>query len=116
VLVLVHPPDVLAAEDLGVAVVGEDALGHLGDQREDRVVELGDHQADDPPAPGTQLDGALVTEQVHGQEDRFAGARRHPGTLVEDATHRRAAHAGTLGQLGEGHRHAADHSASPTLR
>ena len=83
VLVLLHAAGRLGAQHRRPAGLREGGLDHLGHVREDRVVELGHQQADEPgrapPAPGGTLVPQLVERRQHGGAHRLrdGGAPAH---------------------------------------
>jgi hypothetical protein len=68
----------------------------LGERREDRVLEFGQDQADQPGALPAQLGGALVAEHVERGRDGRAGGVGHAGLAVQHPAHRRLADPGLL--------------------
>ena len=74
---------------------------HLGQRREDRVLQLGQHQADQPAAFAAQLGGTLVAQHVQGREHGRAGRLGHAAAAVEHPADGRLADAGLLRHLGE---------------
>ena len=79
----------------------------LGEGREDRVLELGQDQADQAGAFAAELGRALVAEDVERGQDRLAGRLRDAGLLVEDAADGRLADPDLACDIGEAVRHAA---------
>ena len=73
---------------------------------EDRVLELGQHEADEARPLAAQLGRALVAQDVERGEDRLARGVRDAGLAVEHAAHRRLAHADLARHLGESSCHA----------
>ena len=57
----------------------------LGERREDRVLELGQDEADEPGAFAAQLGRSLVAQDVERGQDRLARRFGDAGLLVEDA-------------------------------
>ena len=72
------PPAVWMQSTGRVAVLRESAADRLGERREDRVLQFGQNEADEPGALAAQLGRALVAEHVEGGEHGLArgGARR----------------------------------------
>ncbi len=79
----------------------ERAADDLGQGREDRVLQFGQHQADQPGPFAAQLGRALVTQDVQGRQDRFPGAAGNPGLAVQDPAHRGLADPDLLGHVGQ---------------
>ncbi len=77
----------------------------LGERREDRVLQIGHHQADQRRPGAPQLRGPLEAEDVERRQHRVAGRLRHVGPAVQHATDRRLADAGKSGNFGESFRH-----------
>jgi hypothetical protein len=98
----------LRAEHRGVAVLGEPAADELAEGGEDRVLQLGQEQADQAGALAPQLARSLVSEHVERRQHGLTSRVAHAGLLVEHAAHRRLAHPDLLGHLGESSRHAQD--------
>ena len=100
------------AQDGGEAALGETAADHLGERREDRVLQLGQHQADQPGPVTAQLGGAFVAQDVEGGQHRLPGRGRHSGLAVEDAADRRLAHPDLARYFRQSSRHVAEATAS----
>ena len=79
----------------------------LRERREDRVLELGQHEPDHARPPHPQMRGPLVADHVESREDGGAGGVGDPRLAVEHAAHRRLADAGLLGYVCKISRHAA---------
>ena len=88
------------AEHRGEAALRQCAADHLGQRREDRVLQFGQHQADQPGPLAAQLGRALVAENVQRGQHGFPGAVGDPGLAVEDPAHRGLAHSDLLGHAG----------------
>ena len=100
VLVLGHPARGLGAQHRGVAVVGQRGLDHLGEGREDRIVQLRHDQPDQPGRVLPQPHRPLVTEHVQRRHDRPPRLGGDAGPVVEDPRDRRLAHPGLHGDVG----------------
>ena len=61
------------AEHRGEPVLGERAADHVGERREDRVLQLGQHQPDEAGPLAAQLGRSLVAEHVERGEHRLTG-------------------------------------------
>ena len=83
----------LRAQDRREPALGETDAHDLGDGREDRVLELGQDEADEPGALAAQLGRPLVAEDVERREHGLARGLGDPGLAVEDAADRRLADA-----------------------
>src|SRR6202034_746687 len=77
------------------------AADDLGQGREDRVLQLGQHQSDEPGPLAPELRGPLVSEHVKGSQHRLSGAVGHAGLAVEYPAHGGLTDADLLGDLGE---------------
>ena len=60
-------------------VLGERATDDVGEGREDRVLQLGQDEPDEPGPLAAQLRRPLVAEHVERGEHRLAGGLRTPG-------------------------------------
>ena len=96
-----HAADGLGAQDRREALLGEGARDDLGEGREDRVLELGQDEADEARALAAQLRRALVAQDVERGQDRLAGRLGDAGLLVEDAADRGLADADLAGDIRE---------------
>jgi len=85
ILVLPDSARGLGAEHGGEALLGERRLQHLGHRREDRVVELGHHQADEAAAAYPQFGRPFVAQDVESGQDLGPGAGADTGPIVQDA-------------------------------
>ena len=74
---------------------------HLGQRREDRVLQFGQHQADEPGAFTAQLGGPFVAEDVERGQHGLPGTGGHAGLAVEDPADRGLADPHLLGHLRE---------------
>ena len=83
----------LGAQHRREALLGERPADDLGERREDRVLELGQHEPDEPGPFAAQLGRALVAEHVERGEHRLARRLGDAGLAVEDAADRRLADA-----------------------
>ena len=83
----------LGAQHRREALLGEGAADDLGERREDRVLELGQDEADEPGAFAAQLGRSLVAEDVEGGQHRLAGRLGDAGLAVEHAADGRLADA-----------------------
>ena len=68
----------LGAQHRREALLRERSADHLGEGREDRVLQLGQHQPDEPGPLAAQLGRSLVAEHVERREHR-AVASETPG-------------------------------------
>ena len=76
-----HATGGLRAQDRGEALLGERAADDLGEGREDRVLELGEDEADEAGALAAELGRALVAEDIERGQDRLPGRfRRRPAS------------------------------------
>ena len=75
-------------------------------RREDRVLELGQHEADEARPLAAELRRPLVAQDVERGEDRLTRGVRDAGLAVEHAAHRRLADADLARHLGEPSCHA----------
>ncbi len=96
------------AQHRGEAALGQRTRDHLSECREDRVLQLGQHQADQAGPLPAQLGWALVSEDVQRRQHGGAGRIGDSRLAVEHAADRRLAHSDVLGDLGQ----SACHSAS----
>ena len=87
------------AEDRRVAALGQRAPDDVGEGGEDRILELGQHQPDEPAAVAAQLGRPFVAEDVERDEDRLAGRIGDPGLRVQDAADGGLADTGLLGDI-----------------
>ena len=94
------------AQHRGEAALGERVGDHLGEGREDRVLQLGQHEPDEAGSLAAKLGRTLVAEHVEGGEDELLGRLRDAGLLVEDTADGRLADARVLRDLGQPARHA----------
>ncbi len=102
----------LRAQHGGESELGQRAADDLGERREDRVLQLGQDQADEPGALAAQLCGPLVAEDVERGEHRLPGGLRNPGLAVEHPADRGLADSDLPGHLSKSSRHARKNSAS----
>ena len=82
----------LDAEHGRVPVLGESAADRLGERGEDRVLQLGHHEAHEPGPFAAELGRPLVAEHVERGEHRVARRGRDAGLAVEHAAHGGLAH------------------------
>ena len=87
-------------------VLGEGAADDVGERRKDRVLQLGEHEPDEPGALAAELGRPLVAEDVERRQHRLTRRLRHAGALVEHAADRRLAHVDVAGNLGKPATHA----------
>ncbi len=99
VVVLVHPAERLAAQHRRVAVPAQVRLHQVGEPREERVLQLGHHETDQPDRPRPQAVRAVVAEHVDGGQHLPTRVLVDAGLLVEDATDRAHADASALRDL-----------------
>ena len=97
----VMPPDGARAQDGGEPLLDEGAADDVGERREDRVLQLGQDEADEPRPLAAQLGRAFVAQHVEGSEHGLAGGVGDAGALVEHAADGRFADADVAGNLGE---------------
>ena len=93
--------DGAGAQHRGEPVLGEGAADDVGDGREDRVLQLGQHQADEAGPLAAQLRRSLVAEHVERREHRLAGRLGDTGALVEHPADRRLADPDVASDLGK---------------
>ncbi len=119
-LVLGGAARALRAEHGRVAVLGQRLLDGLGERREDRVVQLGGDQPDEPVAALAKPLRALVPHEVERRQDELARTGRHAGLAVQHAADRGLAHARLgcdVGQPGVTvHGRYFTHHRAPTMR
>ena len=72
----------------------ERSADHLGQSREDRVLQLGNDEPDHARAPDPQVGRPLVADHVERRQDGGAGGVGDPRLAVQDATDRRLADTG----------------------
>jgi hypothetical protein len=101
VLVLGHAAGGLRTQDRGVPLLSQGGLDDLSERREDRVVQLRHHQADQAGAAFAQLGRPLVTQHVQRGQHRLAGLGGHAWTVVEDPRDGRLAHFGLPRDVGQ---------------
>ena len=82
-------------------MLGERAADDVGEGREDRVLQLGQHEPDQPGPLAAQLRRSLVAEHVEGGQHRLAGRLGDAGALVEHPADRRLADPDVAGDLGK---------------
>ena len=75
----------LRAQHRRVAVLREPAADDLAERREDRVLQLGQEEADEAGALAAQLGRALVAEHVQRRQHGLAGGLGDPRLLVQHA-------------------------------
>ena len=77
-------PPAVCVHSTGVKpLLREGAADDLGERREDRVLQLGQHQPDQPGPLAAQLGGALVAQHVQRGEHGCPGVLGDPGLAVE---------------------------------
>ena len=106
VLRLGHAARGLGAQDRREPALREGDAHDLGERREDRVLELRQHEADEARALAPELGRPLVAHDVERGEHRLTRGVRDAGLAVEHAAHRGLAHADLARHLGESSCHA----------
>ena len=106
VLRLRHAARGLGAQDRREPALRERDAHDLGQRREDRVLELRQHEADEARALAPELGRPLVAHDVERGEHRLTRGVGDPGLAVEHAAHRGLAHADLARHLGESSCHA----------
>ena len=101
VVVLVHPARGLRAQHRGEALGGQGRLDDLRERREDRVDELGHHEADEQGRLGPQPGRPVVAEHVDGSEHGAARGGSDPRPVVQHAADGRLADVGLGGDVGQ---------------
>ena len=101
VVALAHPIGRPRAKHRGESALGEVARRHLGERREDRVLQLRQDQTDQPRSVAAQLGRPVVAEDIQRGEHRRAGRVGDAGLAVEHATDRRLADADVARYVGE---------------
>ena len=101
VVVLVHPARGLRAQHRGEALGGQRGLDDLRERREDRVDQLGHHQADEQRRLRLQPGGPVVAEHVDRGEHRLPGRVGHPRPVVEHPADRGLADVGLRRDVGQ---------------
>jgi len=96
-----QPAGRAGAQHGGEAPLRQRSADDLGQRREDRVLQFGQHQADQPGPFAAQLGRALIAEHVERRKDGLPGAGGDPGLAVEDPAHRGLADPDLLGDVGE---------------
>ena len=71
VLALGDPAGRERAEHRGIATLGERAADDVGEGGEDRVLELRQHQTNEPAALAPELRRPFIAEHVEGDEHRL---------------------------------------------
>ena len=94
------------------ALLRERAAHHLGEGREDRVLQLRQDEADEARPLAAELGRALVAQDVERGQDGLARGLGDAGLAVEHAADGRLAHADLLGHLGESSCHAVSYANS----
>ena len=95
------------AQHRRVAVLGEGAPDDLAEGGEDRVLQLGQEEPDEPRPFAAQFARPLVAEHVERGEHRGARARPHPRFVVEHPAHGGFADPDLARHIGETSRHGA---------
>ena len=95
------------AEDRVEPALRKRAGDDLGERREDRVLQLGDDQADHPRPAHPKMRGPLVADHVERSQHGGTGRVGNAGLAVQDATDRRLADPGLLRDVCKPPRHAA---------
>ena len=95
------------AQDGVEPALRERPADHLGERREDGVLQLGHHEPDHARAPHAQVGRALVADHVECSEHRRAGRVGDARLAVEHAADGRLADPGLLGYVCKISRHAA---------
>ena len=95
------------AEDRVEASLGERSGDDFREGREDRVLELGDDEADHPRAARAQVRRPVVADHIQRREDSRTRRFRHAWLPVEDTTHGRLAHSRLSGDVHEPSSHVA---------
>ena len=99
--------DRLGAQHRREPLLREGAADHLGERREDGVLELRQDEADQAGTFAAQLGRPLVAQDVERRQDRLAGRLGHAGLLVEDAADGRLTDPDLACDLGESFGHVA---------
>lgn len=95
----------LRTEHGGQPLLGERASDHLGEGREDRVLQLGQDQPDQPGALTAELRRALVAEHVQRGENGLPRGVGDAWLAVQHAADRGLADSYFLGNLSKSSRH-----------
>ncbi|CAG6395933.1 hypothetical protein SCOCK_380010 [Actinacidiphila cocklensis] len=101
VLRLGQPARRPGAEHWREAELHQRTAGDLRQRREDRVLQLGQHQTHQPRPDPPQLRGPLVAQHIERRQHRLPRRVRHPGPAVQNPAHRRLADPDLLGHLHE---------------
>ena len=101
------PAGRLRAEHRREALLGEGAADHLGERREDRVLQLRQDESDKTGPLAAQLRRSFVAEDVEGGEDCLAGCLGDAGLAVQHSADGRLTDADLARDLGEPSGHAA---------
>jgi hypothetical protein len=94
-------------EHRGEPALRQRAADHLGQRREDRVLQLRQHQADQPGTFTAQLRRPLVSQHVQRGKDGRARPLGHAGFTVEHPADRGLTDPGLLRHFRKPSRHAA---------
>ncbi len=100
-----HAAGRLGAQQRRVALLRQGAPDHLGERREDGVLQLRQDQADESRSLATQLGRSLVAEDIESGQDRLARRLRDPGLVVEHPADGRLTHADLASHLCESSGH-----------
>ena len=96
-----NPTSRLSAQDRCEPLLGQRTPNHLGEGREDRVLQFWEHEAHQPGPLATELARSLVPQDVECRQHCLFGALGNPGSVVEYPRHRCLAHTDLAGYVGK---------------